>query len=210
MNTMGPRENELLEKLSELKKLPKAMEEKIINIMEGKEGDSERFIKDLYTQFQYLIEAYIVLSKKPYNLCNISTYPLLNSAFEGLIKIIIFLNSPKDYFKIAMNQRTIGSLKGKLISILENHGLENDKITIVRSSLDLIQNLRNTFIHFPFYYNYDYRFEHMYFQLIAFILETFDLWTHISLKLKKLIIKLAMDKPNGTDLFEGVNLYETE
>jgi len=73
--------------------------------------------------------------------------------------------------------------------------------------LKLFTKLRNEFLHFPFYFELDYRFPWLFFQLVAYTLEKFDLWNYLDEGTREVIKYNAKNKPLGISLLE-VPLYD--
>ena len=136
-------------------------------------------------------------------------YIFLGVLAEGLVKIILFSETPTEYLDIDPRVRTLGRLKGRLKNLLKDHEKESNetKIKELEYSLDLINSLRNNFIHFPFYSSDDYRFRWIFFQVFAYLLDKFSLWEYLDSQKVEFIKKEALEKPKGVSLFE-VDLYE--
>jgi hypothetical protein len=165
--------------------------------------------RNLFPMYQQLIKDYKELSSKSSSgLEDISHIIILSSACEGLIKIVLLTDDPYDYLDAEQRDRTLGKLKKKLINKLREKDKNNDNILVVEKVLDLIIDLRNKFVHFPIYYEYDYRFERLYFNLMAYIIEAFGYWNEIDEEVARYIKEKAKQKVNGIDLLDGVVLYE--
>ena len=95
------------------------------------------------------------------------------------------------------------------MSIKENERNKTN-IFLIENLLEAIKELRNNFIHFPFYYEHDYRFDYMYFQLMAYLIEGNNLWDLIGNEVKIYIQNTSQAKPTGIDLLGGIKLYETK
>lgn len=202
------KEIEAKKRLKEIKELPLKIECKILRIVKGEESDYDKYKEDLFKQFQNIIKDYKEISSKPRTLQDISSEILLNSALEGIIKIILFVDSPIDYLHLPRRNRTLGNLKNKLLEKIEKE--DGKKKEITKTILNLVNELRNNFIHFSFYYENDYRFECLYFQLIAYLFEKFKFWDKIDKNTINFIKEKALNKPEGIDLLEGIKLYEKE
>lgn len=202
------KQTEIGNKLKELKTLHLEMECRLLNIAKGDEGNYKKLIKDYFLQFENMILNYKLLSEKNSNLYDHSIEILLNSAVEGLIKLILFHNDYISYLSIDKKNRSLGVLKKNILKILKIKENKKEKINIVNILLDTIQELRNNFIHFSFYSQKDYRFEYVYFQLIAYFIDKFHHWEKLDEKTSSYIKQIAKNKPNGIDLLDGVKLYE--
>jgi len=196
------------DKLDELKKLPPEMEFKILDIVKDPD-DFKKYKKGLFEKYQNLINDYKKLCSKKYRTIeDISDIVLLNCATEGLIKIVLFDQDPHDYLNIEKKERTFGKLKGMIIDKIKEKEKNKNKIESANKILELINNLRNNFMHFPFYFQYDYRFYKVYFNFMAYIIEIFGYWNEIDEKVAKYIKEKALEKIIGIDLLERDALYE--
>lgn len=196
-------------KLDELGKLPSEMECKIRSI--AKDPDKFKgYKKDLFEKYQNLINDYEKLRSKELMIINedIPHIVLLNCATEGLIKIVLFDQDPYGYLNIEKKERTFGKLKGIIIDKIKEKEKNKNKIESAKKILELINNLRNNFMHFPFYSQFDYRFYKVYFNFMAYIIEIFGHWNEIDEKVAKYIKEKALEKINGIDLLERDALYE--
>lgn len=215
MKTQKFKQTELKKRLKEIEKLPLTMECKILSIANSDNSENfNKYKEDLLLQFQNIIESYKKLSDGDKTLGCISQEILLNSAIEGLLKIILFFDEPYDYLMIERKNRSLGKLKDKIIKKIKekekNEEKNKDKIKVITAVLGLINELRNTFVHFPFYSEKDYRFEYIYFQLIAYLIETFGYWDQLDEKICNYIKEKAREKPEGIDLLRGYKLFEDE
>lgn len=189
--------------LDEIKNMHAESECRLLRIVEGKEGNFDTYKNGLFIQFETLIKDYEYGD-------GITSIVVLNSAFEGLVKIVLFFNSPSDYLKRGKPERTLGNLKNDLLKIVKDNETDENKILLIKYIFDLIKELRNNFIHFPFYSKYDYRFEYMYFQIMAYLLKTNNLWSRLDNESKDIFQQKSQKKPQGTDLLGGIKLYETK
>lgn len=199
---------EIEDKLRELKVLPLEMECRLLNIVKFVEGDYKTLIKNYFSQFEEMVKNYKLLSEQARDLHEHSAEVLLNSAVEGLIKIILFVDDSISYLNIEKRKRTIGSLKSNILQLIKTKEKSQEKIKIIDYLLDIIQELRNNFIHFSFYSQKDYRFEYLYFQLIAYLIDSFNYWDKLSKATSEYIKKIAKDIPGGVDLLGGEKLYD--
>jgi len=172
----------------------------------------DRYKEDLFEQWKYMLQFYKKLIEEDRREFLFGTplgYILLGVLAEGLVKIILFFGIPNEYLAIERGNRTLGELKGRLIKLLKEGKRETNKIKIkeLNDSFELITLLRNNFIHFPFYYEDDYRFRWIFFQLFAYLLDKFSLWEYLDNSEVEFIKKMALEKPTGVLLLE-VDLYE--
>ncbi|NCP71958.1 hypothetical protein GW835_01010 [archaeon] len=195
---------ELNNRLKELQKLSLIMECKLLDKVDVDEK-KQKFIANLFKQFKFLLNNYKKL-KEDSTTEEISHIILLNICVEGLVKIILIDKDPINYLQIPIKNRTLGKLKFKLFSYIINNKDSNKEL--IESLFNLIGNQRNNFIHFPLYYEEDYRFEYMYFQLIAYLIDKFGYWDCLDKSIVSYIREIAVKKSIGIDLLEGIKLYK--
>ena len=197
--------------LEEIKTLPKESECKLIEIIKEPER-LDSYKKYLFGVWGYIFDFYKKLLEEDRRESQFGTplgYIFLGVLAEGLVKIILFFDNPTEYLDIDPRVRTLGRLKSRLKNLLKDHEKESNetKIKELEDSLDLINSLRNNFIHFPFYSSDDYRFRWIFFQVFAYLLDKFSLWEYLDSQKVEFIKKEALEKPKGVSLFE-VDLYE--
>ena len=164
--------------------------------------------KELFGQWTYIFNFYKKLLEEDRRESQFGTplgYVFLCVLAEGLVKIILFFDNPNEYLAIEPRGRTIGNLKKRLTKLIKEPN--ETKFKELKLSLDLINLLRNNFIHFPFYYSDDYRFRWLFFQVFAYLLDKFSLWNYLENSEGEFIKKMALEKPIGVSLLE-VDLYE--
>ena len=202
----------LYRRLEEIKyTFPKESECKLIEIINEPER-LDSYKKDLFEQWKYMFNFYKKLLEEDRRESQFGTplgYIFLGILAEGLFKIILFFDNPTGYLDIEQKFRTLGNLKGRLKNLLKDHKKESNEIKIeaLENSLELINSLRNTFIHFHFYYSDDYRFRWIFFQVFAYLLDKFSLWEYLESPEVEFIKEMAFKKPEGISLLE-VDLYE--
>ena len=190
----------LTKRINEIKKSKLEKECKLLKISTDK-NKKKNFIEKLIKQFESIIKEYKKInSKSKHDFKDISNLILLNISIEGLIKIVTFDKLPLDYLQIDKKNRTIYNIKNLLLKIIPKK--EQNKINIVKIILDLVNEQRNTFIHFPLYYEDDYRFKYYYFQLIAYLIEYNDYWNYLDNDIKKYIKIQAKELPTGIKLLK--------
>jgi hypothetical protein len=173
--------------------------------------EPESFNKDkkgLFGQWTYIFNFYKKVLEEDRRESQFGTplgYVFLCVLAEGLVKIILFFDNPNEYLAIEPGRRTIGNLKKGLLVLIEEHN--ETKFKELKLSLNLINLLRNNFIHFPFYYSDDYRFRWLFFQVFAYLLDKFSLWNYLENSEAGFIKKMALEKTVGVSLLE-VDLYE--
>ncbi len=202
----------LLKSLDEIKFMhPKESECRLMEIIKEPEKlDSYRI--DLFEQWRYIFNFYKKLFEEDRREFQFGTplgYVFLGVLAEGLVKIILFFDNPNEYLGIELKNRTLGNLKNRLIKLLKGRKKESNesKIKELNDSLELINSLRNNFIHFPFYYSDDYRFRWVFFQVFAYLLDKFSLWKYLDNSEVEFIKEMALENPVGVSLLEG-DLYE--
>ena len=171
-------------------------------------NDPQRFNdckKDLFEDWGYFLRLYQKVIEEEVHIANTREYVLLGVLVEGLVKIILFSDSPEKYLNIKKWKRTLGKLRDKLTESINEP--DETKIAELEDSLELITELRNNFIHYPFYYSLDYRFRWLFFQVFAYLLDRFSLWEYLDNSEVIFIKKIALEKPAGVSLLE-VDLYE--
>ena len=171
-------------------------------------NDPERFNdykKDLFEDWRYFLHLYQKVIKDEVHIANPREYVLLGVLVEGLVKIILFSDSPEKYLDIKKWKRTLGKLRGKLTESINEP--DETKIAELEDSLELITELRNNFAHFPLYSSLDYRFRWLFFQVFAYLLDKFSFWGYLDDSEVEFIKKIAFEKPTGVSLLE-VDLYE--
>ncbi len=198
--------------LEEIKTLPKECECTLIEIIKEPERLDSYKKYDLFGVWGYIFDFYKKLLEEDRRESQFGTplgYIFLGVLAEGLVKIILFSETPTEYLDIDPRVRTLGRLKSRLKNLLKDHEKESNetKIKELEDSLDLINSLRNNFIHFPFYSSDDYRFRWIFFQVFAYLLDKFSLWEYLDSQKVEFIKKEALEKPKGVSLFE-VDLYE--
>ena len=161
--------------------------------------------KDLFEQWTYFLRLYQKVIEDEVHIANTREYVLLGVLVEGLVKIILFSDSPEKYLNIKKWKRTLGKLRDKLTESINEP--DETKIAELEDSLELITELRNNFIHYPFYYSLDYRFRWLFFQVFAYLLDRFSLWEYLDNSEAEFIHEIALEKPAGVSLLE-VDLYE--
>ena len=164
--------------------------------------------KELFGQWTYIFNFYKKLLEEDRRESQFGTplgYVFLCVLAEGLVKIILFFDNPNEYLAIEPRGRTIGNLKKRLTKLIKEPN--ETKFKELKLSLDLINLLRNNFIHFPFYSSDDYRFRWLFFQVFAYLLDKFSLWNYLENSEGEFIKKMALEKPVGVSLLE-VDLYE--
>jgi len=173
-----------------------------------KEPESfNNYKKDLFEQWISILELYKKTIKKEgrFFIPSSHKYVFLGVLFEGLVKIILFFNSPMDYLAMKPKDRILGRLKRKLIKLINEP--DETKSKELEKSYELMTSLRNNFIHFPFYSSDDYRFRWLFFQVFAYLLDKFSLWNCLDNSGGEFIKKMALEKPVGVSLLE-VDLYK--
>ena len=191
--------------------IPKEFERKLIEIIKDPiKLDSYRI--DLFEQWKYMFKFYKKLLEEDRRESRFGThlgYVFLGVLAEGLVKIILFFDNPSEYLGKEPRKRTLGKLKDRLKKLLKDHKKESNetKIKELEDSLELINSLRNNFIHFPFFYSDDYRFRWIFFQVFAYLLDKFSLWGYLDSSEVEFIKEAALKKPEGVSLLE-VDLYE--
>ena len=171
-------------------------------------NDPERFNdykKDLFEDWRYFLHLYQKVIKDEVHIANPREYVLFGVLIEGLVKIILFFDNPEKYLDRKRQKRTLGILMDKLTELIKEPN--ETKIAGLEDSLKLITELRNNFIHFPFYYSLDYRFRWLFFQVFAYLLDRFSLWGYLDNSEVIFIKEMALEKPAGVSLLE-VDLYE--
>ena len=210
---MDEKGKQLLHRRSEEIKvtIPKEYECKLIEIIKDPiKLDSYRI--DLFEQWKYMFNFYKKLLEEDRRESRFGTplgYVFLGVLAEGLVKIILFFDNPSEYLGKEPRKRTLGKLKDRLKKLLKDHKKESNetKIKELEDSLELINSLRNNFIHFPFYYSNDFRFRWIFFQVFAYLLDKFSLWGYLDSSEVEFIKEAALKKPEGVSLLE-VDLYE--
>ena len=199
-------------RLEEIKfTLPKESECKLIEIIKDP-GKLDSYRIDLFEQWKYIFNFYKKLLEEDRRESQFGTplgYVFLGVLAEGLVKIILFFDNPSEYLGKEQRNRTLGKLKDRLKKLLKDYKKESNqtKIKELEDSLELINSLRNNFIHFPFYYSDDYRFRWIFFQVFAYLLDKFSLWGYLDSSEVEFIKEAALKKPEGVSLLE-VDLYE--
>ena len=202
----------LYRRLEEIKyTFPKESECKLIEIINEPER-LDSYKKDLFEQWKYMFNFYKKLLEEDRRESQFGTplgYVFLGVLAEGLVKIILFFDNPSEYLGKEQRNRTLGKLKDRLKKLLKDYKKESNetKIKELEDSLELINSLRNNFIHFPFYYSDDYRFRWIFFQVFAYLLDKFSLWEYLESPEVEFIKEMAFKKPEGISLLE-VDLYE--
>ena len=183
-----------------------AFESRVKEIIKEPESFNN-YKKDLFEQWISILELYkkTIKNEGRFFIQSFHKYIFLGVLFEGLVKIILFFNSPKDYLAMKPKERTLGKLKGKLIKLINEP--DKTKFKELGKSYDLMISLRNNFIHFPFYSSDDYRFRWLFFQVFAYLLDKFSLWDCLENSEGEFIKKQALEKPVGVSLLD-VDLYE--
>jgi len=200
-------------RLEEIKiTFPKKSECKLIEIIKEPERLDSYKKEQLFEQWKYIFNFYKKLLEEDRRESQFGTplgYVFLGVLAEGLVKIILFFDNPTGYLGIEQRDRTLGKLKGRLKNLLKDHKKESNetKNKELEGSLELIIQLRNNFIHFPFYYSDDYKFRWLFFQLFAYLLDKFSLWEYLDSPEVEFIKEMALEKPIGVSLLE-VDLYE--
>lgn len=199
----------LNQSLNELNQFNNEIEDKIKNIFDGKEGNLEQYYVSLFNNFESIIENYkITIERNDINLINSPTeFILLNSAFEGLVKISLINNDYSKFLNKAKSNRTLHQLKSEFISMIRLKEKNDKKVDIISLIYDLFKNLRNNFVHFPFYSHIDYRFEYLYFQMFSYLLEINNYWNYLNNEINTYIKAKSKEIPNGIDILGGVTLY---
>jgi hypothetical protein len=190
-----------------LKELKIMHEQKFEQILREIQNNPERFNdckKDLFEDWGYFLRLYQKVIEDEVHIANTREYVLLGFLVEGLIKIILFSDSPEKYLNIKKWKRTLGKLRDKLTESINEP--DETKIAGLEDSLKLITELRNNFIHYPFYCSLDYRFRWLFFQVFAYLLDRFSLWEYLDNSEVIFIKKIAFEKPTGVSLLE-VDLY---
>jgi len=183
-----------------------AFESRVKEIIKEPESFNN-YKKDLFEQWISILELYkkTIKNEGRFFIQSFHKYIFLGVLFEGLVKIILFFNSPKDYLAMKPKDRTLGKLKDKLIKLINEP--DKTKFKELEKSYDLMISLRNNFIHFPFYSSDDYRFRWLFFQVFAYLLDKFSLWDCLENSEGEFIKKQALKKPVGVSRLE-VDLYE--
>jgi len=191
-----------------LKEVKIMHEQKFEQILREIVNDPQRlndYKKDLFGEWTEFLHLYQKVIKDEVHIANPREYVLFGVLIEGLAKIILFFDTPEKYLDIKKGERTLGKLRGKLTESINEP--DKTKIAELEDSLELITELRNNFIHFPFYYSLDYRFRWLFFQVFAYLLDRFSLWEYLADSEVEFIKKIALEKPTGSSLLE-VDLYE--
>ena len=191
-----------------LKELRIKHEQKFEHILGEIANNPERFNdykKDLFEDWRYFLHLYQKVIKDEVHIANPREYVLLSVLVEGLVKIILFSDSSEKYLNIKKWEKTLGKLRDKLTESINEP--DETKIAELEDSLELITELRNNFIHFPFYYSLDHRFRWLFFQVFAYLLDRFSLWEYLDNSEAEFIHEIALEKPAGVSLLE-VDLYE--
>ena len=199
------KENTLKMTLNEVKIMH---EQKFEQILREIVNDSQRlnnYKKDLFEQWGYFLRLYQKVIEDEVHIANPREYVLLGVLVEGLVKIILFSDSPEKYLGIKKWKRTLGKLRGKLTESINEP--DETKIAELEDSLELITELRNNFAHFPLYSSPDYRFRWLFFQVFAYLLDKFSFLEYLDDSEVEFIKKIAFEKPTGVSLLE-VDLYE--
>ena len=202
----------LHKRLEEIKiTFPKKSECKLIEIIKEPERLDSYKKEQLFEQWKYIFNFYKKLLEEDRRESQFGTplgYVFLGVLAEGLVKIILFFDNPSEYLGKEQRNRTLGNLKDRLKKLLKDHKKESNetKIKELADSLELINLLRNNFIHFPFYYSDDYKFRWIFFQVFAYLLDKFSLWEYLDSPEVEFIKEMAK-KLGGDSLFE-VDLYE--
>jgi hypothetical protein len=199
----------LNQSLDELNQFNNEIENKIKNIFKGNKGNLEQYCISLFNNFDSIIGNYkITIEKNNINLINSPTeFILLNSAFEGLVKILLINDDYLKFLNSLKGNRTLHKLKEDFIYMIKQKEKDSKKIEIISSIYDLFKNLRNNFVHFPFYSHIDYRFEYLYFQMFSYLLELNNYWNYLSNEISDYIKIKSKDVPSGIDILEGISLY---
>jgi hypothetical protein len=200
MKSKNPK-TELEQRLDEIREVPLKMECRLLEITKN-EDKLTRYKEGLLKQFESVVNDYQLSA-----LSFIGRLLLLNSLTEGIIKIIIFDQDPIAYLNTPRDKRTLGNVKAKLIELTRQKETNENKIKTLEISLDLIKKMRNNFVHFPLYSETDYRFERMYFQVVAYLITLFNFWNF--LKCSKFIEQKATQENLGTKLYD-IDLYENQ
>lgn len=177
-------------------------------ILQDSVDDPERFKaikKDVFEQWRYFFGFYQKIIEDEVHSANPLEYILLGVLAEGLVKISLFCDNPENYVHKEKKDRTLGKLIKELVKLIQEPN-ETKKVEL-KESLSLITELRNNFVHFPFYSTLDYRFRWLYFQVFAYLFDKFSLWENLDYSEEKVIKKIALEKPIGVSLLE-VDLYE--
>ena len=199
-------------RLEEIKfTFPKESECKLIEIIKDPKK-LDRYRIDLFEQWKYIFNFYKKLLEEDRRESQFGTplgYVFLGVLAEGLVKIILFFDNPSEYLGKEQRNRTLGNLKDRLKKLLKDHKKESNetKIKELADSLELINLLRNNFIHFPFYYSDDYKFRWIFFQVFAYLLDKFSLWEYLESPEVEFIKEAALKKPEDVSLLD-VDLYE--
>ena len=180
------------------------------NIKEFESFSKDR--KELFGQWTYIFNFYKKLLEEDRRESQFGTplgYVFLGVLAEGLVKIILFFDNPSEYLGKEQRNRSLGNLKDRLKKLLKDNKKESNetKIKELEDSLELINSLRNNFIHFPFYYSDDYRFRWIFFQVFAYLLDKFSLWEYLESPEVEFIKEAALKKPEDVSLLD-VDLYE--
>lgn len=104
-------------------------------------------------------------------------------------------------------ERTLGKLSSDFISIIKKYERDGDKLSEIEELVKFFNKIRNEILHFPLYYELDYRLPWLFFQLVAYFLEKLDLWEYINEEVANIIKGYAKSIPPGNTLLKK-QLYE--
>ena len=152
---------------------------------------------------------------------------LLSTAMEGLVKIVLLIHQKSSFnvYKekknlgelkditeerkpdLSKRKKTLGGWKKEFINILNEKEKEKNKISTARSALNVIIEVRNVFVHFPFEAIHADSCDHICFQLMAYMIEKFDCWDYLKPDTAEFIKERARKLPSDSSLSK-LGLYE--
>ena len=198
-------DNTLARTLKEIKIMHGQKFEQILREIVNNPQRLNDYKKDLFEQWTYFLHLYQKVIEDEVHIANPREYVLLGVLIEGLVKIILFFDNPEKYLDRKRQKRTLGILIDELTELIKEPN--ETKKAELEDSLELITELRNNFIHFPFYYSLDFRFRWLFFQVFAYLLDNFSFWEYLDDSEVEFIKKIAIEKPANASLLE-VDLYE--
>ncbi|WP_156967415.1 hypothetical protein [Geoglobus ahangari] len=175
----------------------------------SKENGREELVSSFFTQWGILLRRYVDSLGTIVVPDDIHSILLLSVLFEGFVKIVCFFEGPNIILSREKSRRTLGSIKNEFKKILSEKEDNKIKLCEIQEILDLFTKLRNEFLHFPFYYRWDYRFHWLFFQLVSYTLEKLDLWDYLDGDTQRIVKHYAKNKPAGISLLD-VPLYSDQ
>ena len=173
-------------KLEEFRKfMDETAERKIREFLESPYKD--RLLSSFFERWAILLEHYVCSINRSRDLYDILDTVLLSILYEGFVKIVCFLEDPQLVLSKRKRERTLGKLSSDFISIIKKYERDGDKLSEIEELVDFFNKIRNEILHFPLYYELDYRLPWLFFQLVAYSLEKLDLWEYINEEVANII-----------------------